>query len=305
MKKLLLTKCLGAVIFPIAFTHLVDEIGFPWTVRVLSFILLATSIVPLAVMRFPNENIEPSTAGDHESGCPTCVRLSKSSPSRPLTFHRYFASLIDETVWRECSLLFLITGLVTTFMGLYTMLYYVNLLSQACTSSSPSLTAQTLTIVNAASAVGRIAPSILADTVGAPLVLFLTAGLSCVLAFTFLAVHSAAGLIVWSIVFGSVAGAFMGLPASGIVRISLREKRIGTRIGMTLGVVGIGVLIAEPVAGAILKSKGSWLGVVGWAGSLMGVGATFLALALGEQCLKYLGDELFGEDVRNDNDREN
>lgn len=41
----------GGVIYPIVFAQLQPRIGFAWTVRVLGFILLATSLVPALLMK--------------------------------------------------------------------------------------------------------------------------------------------------------------------------------------------------------------------------------------------------------------
>lgn len=42
---------LGGVIYPIVLYQLIDKVGFPWAVRSLGFIALATFILPVAVMK--------------------------------------------------------------------------------------------------------------------------------------------------------------------------------------------------------------------------------------------------------------
>jgi hypothetical protein len=72
----------------------------------------------------------------------------------------------------------------------------------------------------------------------------------------------------------------MALPAPGIVGMGRSRGNIGTKLGMTLGTVGCGVLLAEPVAGAILGAQGNgWLGLVSWSGSLMMAGCLSLHFA--------------------------
>jgi MFS transporter, MCT family, solute carrier family 16 (monocarboxylic acid transporters), member 10 len=45
---------IGGTIFPIAFSHLVDEVGFKWTMRILGFILLACLSIPNLVRSLPH-----------------------------------------------------------------------------------------------------------------------------------------------------------------------------------------------------------------------------------------------------------
>jgi hypothetical protein len=72
----------------------------------------------------------------------------------------------------------------------------------------------------------------------------------------------------------------MGLPAAGIVSMSNSTNNIGKRLGMALGIMGCGVLFAEPIAGAILGAwGGGWVGLVAWSASLMVVGCIFMTAA--------------------------
>jgi MFS family permease len=84
-----------------------------------------------------------------------------------------------------------------------------------------------------------------------------------------IAIRSTAGLIIYSLLYGFPAGAFMGLPATGVARLSEDHSKIGIRLGMTLGFVGFGVLISNPIAGAILAVNGSWTGLIVWCGALI------------------------------------
>ncbi|KAH7123583.1 monocarboxylate permease-like protein [Dendryphion nanum] len=259
---------LGAVVFPLTFTYLVPKIGFAWTIRAIAFIVLGLSVIPLLVMR---EYLPPRVSG----------------PNR-FTLVKYLRSLIDFTALRETPFLLLVSGLASTFMGIYTVLYYVNvyaaLISTGTLTPTP-LAAQTLTIINAASTIGRLLPSFLADKAGVPLVLALTAFFSATITYALYLVLDTTSLVAWSIFFGSTAGAFMGLPVAGIVSISSNGARgkIGTRIGMTLGVVGAGVLVAEPIAGRILKKKDNhwdFFAFVLFAGGLMSIGTISIGMAM-------------------------
>jgi predicted MFS family arabinose efflux permease len=265
----LLTVCdAGAVIFPLAFNQLEPRIGFNLATRVLAFILLGTSVIPLALMSFPKQ--------DNSTGTPE--RSTRPAPSK--LFTRFHRKIIDVSALREGPFILLIAGLLTAFMAIYTILYYINLFAMQRTSAPSNVSSSILVSLNGASTVGRISPSVIADHIGPVHVLAVTALFSGVLAFAMLAVETSAGIIAWAIVFGSTAGAFMGLPAAGIVSVSKSRVNIGARLGMTLGTVGCGVVIAEPIAGAILdRPGGGWLGLVAWSGSLMLLGWLFVTAA--------------------------
>ena len=268
----------GAVIFPLVFTQLEPKLGFGWATRVLAFILLATSIIPLAVMKFPTKGSPDAevdgTATEHQQP------QGKPRPTlKEIVYDGWIKQLIDTSTLRDWPFVLMIGGLLSTFMGIYIMLYYINLLAAERTSAPSNVTHQALTILNAASIVGRILPSALADQVGPTHVLAATALLPGILTFALLAVSSAAGLIPWTIVFGSVSGAFMGLPAAGVVSISNSRDNIGARLRLVPGVVGCGVLVAEPIAGDILSGNGGWVGLATWSASLMSVGGIFMVTA--------------------------
>ncbi len=63
----------------------------------------------------------------------------------------------------------------------------------------------------------------------------------------------------------------MGLPAAGVARLSSDRSKIGTRLGMTLAFVGFGVLVSNPIAGAILADDRNWIGLITWCGTLLAV----------------------------------
>jgi predicted MFS family arabinose efflux permease len=261
------------VIYPLAFNQLEPRLGFGWATRVLAFILFAISVVPLAIMRFPT----PDPAVESAEGIDEPLVTTRKTRVRIICFCR---SLVDATALRDIPFLLLIAGLLTTFMGIYTILYYIGLFTLERTSVPANLSSNILVILNGASTVGRILPSALADVIGATHVLAATTLLSGILAFCAITLKASASTVIWAIIFGSTAGAFMGLPAAGVVSISNSRNNIGARLGMTLGSVGCGVLVAEPIAGAILgRPDGGWLGLVSWSGTLMLAGFLLLVTA--------------------------
>ncbi|TQV91608.1 monocarboxylate transporter [Cordyceps javanica] len=231
-------SAIGGVVFPIAFSRLVAQVGFGWTCRILGFILLVTSVIPALIMR------------------------SQEPPSRN-------RKLLDTAAFRDLPYLLLNAGLTFGFMGLYIVFYYIELFALDRANVSASLANYLLVIINVSSLPGRIIPGYYADKVGSINVQTTVAFFSAILTFCLYAIHSTAGLVVFSIIYGFFSGAFMGLPAAGIVSLSDDKSKIGIRIGMTLGTVGFGVLISNPIAGAIVGHDNNWIGLISWCGALL------------------------------------
>ena len=146
---------------------------------------------------------------------------------------------------------------------------------------SEGLAPYTIAMANAGALLGRVGPNYLADKFG-PLNfytphIFVTG----VLAFCWMAVHSSAGVIVFSVVYGFFSASLVSLIGPITVEISKESSDIiGTRLGMVLAVGGIGLLIGSPIAGALLTSSG-WIGQQAWAGSLvMASGACLLCVRI-------------------------
>lgn len=83
------------------------------------------------------------------------------------------------------------------------------------------------------------------------------------------AVKNAGGLIVEAILFGFFSGIFIALPPVLFVALTKDKSKVGTRIGMGFGIIGIGVLAGGPGGGGILGTGSSdlhWTGVWVYAG---------------------------------------
>lgn len=178
-------------------------------------------------------------------------------------------SIVDRTAFRDLPYLLLNMGLVFGFMGLYIVLYYIQLFSLDRTNVSSGLSNYLLVIINGCSILGRTVPGYYADKIGSINVQTTAALIGAILTFCLLAIHTAQGLVVYCVLIGICSGTFMGLPAAGVVSLSADKSKIGTRLGMTLATVGVGVLISNPIAGAIVGANRNWVGLVCWCGALL------------------------------------
>lgn len=187
--------------------------------------------------------------------------------------------LVDRSAFKDAPFIVFNFGLFFGMMGFYIVLYYIELLALARTDISSNLAGYLLVIINAASLLGRLIPGYYADRVGSINMQTAVVLASVVLAFSLIAIRTAAAIIVFSVLFGFMAGAFMGLPAAGIVSLSPDKSKIGTRLGMTLSFIGFGLLVSNPIAGAILGDGQNWVGLIVWCGVLLVASSVGLAVS--------------------------
>jgi len=234
----------GGVIYPVALYKLIPEVGFPWAVRTLGFIMLATFIIPNTVMKV---RVLPAT-------------------KRPL---------IDWSAFRQPSFMYFSTGSLISFIGLYTPFFYGQYYAIQKHLANENLAFYLLAILNSGSIFGRIIPNFIADRTG-PLNMMIPCLLAAaILIFCIISVKSTAEIIAFNVFYGFFSGAFVSLPATIMVNISPNRGLIGTRIGMCFIFTSFGVLIGTPVAGAILKQYG-WTAVWCYGGAFTMTGTFFI-----------------------------
>jgi predicted MFS family arabinose efflux permease len=180
-------------------------------------------------------------------------------------------SLVDSSALKDVPYILFNCGLLFGFMGIYVIFYYIELYALLESNVAPTLANFILVIVNASSILGRLIPPFYADKMGSINVQTAVALICALLTFCLIAIANLPGLIVFSLLYGFFAGTFMGLPAAGVARLSGDHSTIGTRLGMTLTFVGLGVLVSNPIAGAILGEERNWIGLICWCGTLLAV----------------------------------
>ncbi|WFD32975.1 hypothetical protein MSPP1_004032 [Malassezia sp. CBS 17886] len=238
---------IGAVVYSIAFYRLVQSVGFGWSTRILGFIALATLIFSNAVLR---PRLGPATR----------------------------RSLFAFSALRELSFCLLLLGILLGYMGAYVPYYYISLYASARTGMDEELAFYMIAVINAASALGRILPNLVADSVGPLNVLIPFAGASTVLGFAWLGVQNTGGLIVFSILYGFVTGAYVSLPPATVASLTKDLHQIGARVGMCFMMGGIGMLIGNPIAGALVDTESGtyWKAQVYCGACLAGSTAAFV-----------------------------
>ncbi|KAI0179042.1 MFS general substrate transporter [Hypoxylon sp. FL1284] len=242
---------LGGIIFPIIFSRLEPRLGFGWATRVIAFILLGLSVVPLVTMR-----------------------PRAPPPARKRAF-------VDAQALREPPFLGFCAAGLLAFMGLYVPFFYLQLYALRFRTVPDSLVAYLVTLLNTGSVFGRILPNFAADHLGSMSVLAATTLGAGVLAFGWFGVRDLGGTVVFALLFGFFNGGVTSLPPSAIVALTPDMARLGTRMGMVFAFVGVAVLVGTPIAGAILRDVDDdalWKGLIGFSGATLSVGGMGFAL---------------------------
>lgn len=215
----------GALLYPIIFKRLQVQISFGWATRVIGFIALGTLIFSICFIK---------------------SRVPPRKTSR---------ALIDMAAFRSPSFLIFTLGLFLYFMGIYFPFFYVSTWAQHYLGTDDETSFYLFSILNAGSMFGRIVPGLAADKLGSmnlhvPVIL-----LTGMLSFAWIGVHNFGELVVFCIFYGFFSGAAVSLPGTIIVHIAPELNMVGTWMGMCFGLASIGLLIGNPIAGAILAAS--------------------------------------------------
>ncbi|KAJ5731852.1 hypothetical protein N7493_003333 [Penicillium malachiteum] len=214
---------IGSVIYPIVFHKLIGPVGFGWTTRIIAFIALAGSTFSLAVMK---------------------QRLPPPQKAR---------SLIDLSAFKELPFVLLCFALFFSFTGLYFPFFYLPSFFSDSLHANSNISFYIISVLNASSVVGRITPGLIADRVGSLNTVIPVNMIATIMAFAWMGIHNEAGAIVFACIYGFASGAIVSLPPTILLRLSPNLAIVGTRMGMVFTCAGLGLLIGNPIAGALLN----------------------------------------------------
>ncbi|WPG99108.1 Hypothetical protein R9X50_00191700 [Acrodontium crateriforme] len=239
---------IGGIVFPIAFRKLTSELGWAWANRVLGFIVLATLLLPLSVMK------------------------PRVQPARR-------RAMFDFSAFKESAFLLFSGGLFLVFVGLYIPFFFMPTFAQLEIRANANLSFYLVAILNAGSFFGRLIPNILADKLGAWQVLLPVTLMTSVFGFIWIAIKDTPGVIALAIFYGFFSGAVISIPPSALVVISPNLAVVGTRMGMSFSLAGLGLLIGSPAGGAIIQTGAGFAGVAGFTGATIFGGFALFVLA--------------------------
>ncbi|KAL8883867.1 MAG: hypothetical protein Q9215_007961 [Flavoplaca cf. flavocitrina] len=233
----------GGILYPIIFRRLQTTLGFGWATRIIALIVLATQLVSLFLLR------------------------ARTSPTEP-------RALFESGAFREVPFTLFTLGFFFFLSGLYAPYFYVPIYAERIIGTSPDFAFYLLAIINAGSFVGRVLPPLIAHRLGAYSTFLPSLFVTALIGFNWISVHSVEGIVVFSIFYGSFSGAVLALPPTVIVALSPNVRFAGTRIGMSFGAAGLGVLVGNPIYGAIVDiPSGKFVGAQGFAAGMMMAGS--------------------------------
>ncbi|KAI0409353.1 MFS general substrate transporter [Xylaria palmicola] len=239
----------GGLVYPAMARQLLPTAGFPWTIRAMGFVMLATMSVVVAFMR---SRVPPRRTG----------------------------SLVEPSAFRELEYTFYAVGMFFNFWGVYFAFYYLGAFSRSAFVHPELSYVDSLNLVlilNGIGIVGRLVPNHLADRYG-PLTMLCPAALLCgVILFAWMAVDTPPKLYAWASFYGIVAGAIQSLFPAGLSSLTTDPQKQGTRIGMVFTIVSFATLTGNPIAGAIIAANGGrYTGAQAFTGLSLLLGASFI-----------------------------
>ncbi|GAQ33602.1 hypothetical protein AtubIFM55763_008006 [Aspergillus tubingensis] len=221
---------IGGVIYPIMFDQLQHKVGFPWATRAIGFLCFGTCCISYSIMR---------------------MRFQPTEKRK----------LVQLAAFKEPHFVMFCIGMFLGFLGFYNFLFYIQSYAIDTGIVGSTLGFYLLSMLNAGSTIGRICPNFIADHTGPLNVLTPAATATAILAFAWIGVHNAPGIIVLSVLYGLCSGGFVSLPPVVMVTLTKDIRDLGTRLGMVFAITSVGLLIGTPIGGAILSNSGSYLGV--------------------------------------------
>lgn len=237
----------GGLVFPAIVQQLLPRIGFPWTMRVIAFVMLGIQGVTIAFLR---PRLPPR----------------KSGP------------LVEWQAFRELPFSLFCTAMFLVFWSLYFAFYYIGSFGRDILRFSVADSINLLLILNGIGAIGRMIPGYLADKYFGPMNLLVPFAFgSGLLLYCWAAVSSRTGLIAFAVVYGLFAAGIQSLFPATLSRLTTDLSKVGVRMGMCFSVISFACLTGPPLAGALIqKDGGRYIGAQMYAGSAMMVGCALL-----------------------------
>lgn len=190
---------LGGVVWPIAIDRLINKpsIGFPWTMRIVGFIMIPCFIFSCAAAKSPDT---PKTNAESRESNQQNDENATEQKDIPQSHKAEALALM-----RKPSLQLLCLAMFMIYFGMFSPFFYTT--SYAVEKGfSTSLAFYTVSIVNAASFPGRVLSGIVADKYGkfnCCIIATISAG---IVALCWTKVTSVAGLVIWCAAYGFASG---------------------------------------------------------------------------------------------------
>ncbi|KAH8723855.1 MFS monocarboxylate transporter-like protein [Phaeosphaeriaceae sp. PMI808] len=243
-----LGACTGGVIFPVIVQQCLPRIGFPWTTRIIGFIMLITNLINIALFR-------------------TRLPPRKSGP------------IVDWDSFKEVPYSLYCTGMFFNFWGLYYAFFYIGSYARNVLGASYQESINVLLVQISTGFVFRTLPTFYADKVGSLNVMTPFALVCSIMMYAWVGIKSINALYVFAAIYGSGAAVLQSLWPTIVGRVSKEPelKKTGVRMGMAFTIVSFSSFTGPPLAGAMIQTyNGDYTYANIWAGTSFLVGSCIL-----------------------------
>ncbi|KAF2458645.1 major facilitator superfamily domain-containing protein [Lineolata rhizophorae] len=262
---------LGGLIWPIMMNQLLnhDGVSFGWTLRVVGF--METGILAVIYACF----IKPPTAPPDTEGASSTGGKEQTEQVKTEQTEEKQKPKKDFSSLTKPAYIFFCCGLAVGYFGMFVPFFFVSTYAVSLGMSS-SLGFYLVSIVNAASLVGRILPGFIADRYGHFNILFMSMLFAGIICMCWTAAESAAGVIVWVLAYGFASGNMMASQLACASDITPTEIH-GAAIGVALCSVSLTGLFGTPIAGQLINY--GYVALSMWGGATLLAGAAFILLS--------------------------
>ncbi|CAP74170.1 Pc14g00290 [Penicillium rubens Wisconsin 54-1255] len=240
---------LGGIIWPIAIDRLINHpnIGFPWTMRIVGFIMIPCFTFSCAVAKSPKKATTNAESRDLNQARGENTTEQKDAPQS----HKVEALAL----WRKPSLQLLCLAMFIIYFGMFAPFFYTT--SYAVGKGfSTSLAFYTVSIVNGASFFGRVLPGIVADKYGKFNCCIVATIASGIIAMCWTKVTSVTGLVIWSAAYGFASGGILSLQQACAAQVAT-PSTLGLAIGTVSASTALSAMANVPISGALVERYGT------------------------------------------------
>ncbi|KAI0382805.1 MFS general substrate transporter [Hypomontagnella monticulosa] len=238
----------GGLIFPVIAQQLPKHVGFPWTMRVMGFIVMFNAAMMLIFAR---------------------TRL----PPRPK------GPIVEWAAFKELPYSFYTVGAFFLLWGVYLVYNYINHYGRTVLGMDGGTALNTLFIANAVGIPGRIIPALVSDAWFGPFKTLIPLNIGAgVLYLGWIGVRDPGSLYAFAVLSGMVNGGVQTIAMTGLPTLTSDLSKVGTRSGMIMTIGSVACLTGPPIAGALIDvAGGQYLYMQIWAALIMLFSAFFVA----------------------------
>ncbi|KIJ67847.1 hypothetical protein HYDPIDRAFT_25313 [Hydnomerulius pinastri MD-312] len=242
---------LGGTLYPILLNNLLDgELGFANSIRVSGAMNGALLLLACLLMR---TRMPPQKTDVRYR---EVLRRSSCDPAY------IFASI----------------GMFLFAAGSFFPMFYIQL-DSAMHGLGEKFSFYTLVMLNAANFVGRSTAGFIAAYTGIPTSVIGATSCSTAVIFAMMGLDTQASAVTISILFGYFAGAYVALSAPLVALLTSDFSELGTRIGISFMLAGLGGLIGAPISGVLLTESYNWWRPAVFCGCFAGASSILFAIS--------------------------